>query len=176
MRFEPNWKKILQNSGKWIWIQGHTRPYKAIQYHNVQQKPLWNFFFPLHIFCSIWNIFCSWFHANPNKNNNNTNKASLKTFEQSSRSTKMPIVFNVIKFFHQNYHLFLIFTTTDRAIVLRSIWSNGDRRSGSDGGQYWHYHRSTFQLQLQITASVRELPLWATCTSYSTLFTKKGFH
>ena len=20
MRFEPNWKKILQNSGKWIWI------------------------------------------------------------------------------------------------------------------------------------------------------------
>ena len=34
-------------------------------------------------FCSIWSIFCSCFYAN---NNNKNNKASFRTFEQSSWS------------------------------------------------------------------------------------------
>ena len=44
----------------------------------------------LNFFCSIRNIFCSWFPAsNKNKNNNqNNNKASFRTFEHSSWSTK----------------------------------------------------------------------------------------
>ena len=61
-------------------IQGHIRPYKAntaIHYHNVPQK---------HIFCSIWSIFHSCFHAKKKKNNKNNNKASFRTFERCSRS------------------------------------------------------------------------------------------
>ena len=41
-------------------------------------------FVPLHKFCLIWIIFCSWFPANPKNKNNN--KASFRTFEHSSQS------------------------------------------------------------------------------------------
>ena len=40
-----------------------------------------------NVFCYFCNVFCSCFHAKNNKNNNNK-KASFRTFEQSSRSTK----------------------------------------------------------------------------------------
>ena len=40
----------------------------------------------MNILCFIGNIFCSCFQANSNKKKNNINKASFRTFEQSSRS------------------------------------------------------------------------------------------
>ena len=70
-------------------IRGHIRPYKAntaIKYHSNHFAPIaigtsWTSFrltgtfcVPLHIFCSIWSIFCSCFYANNKKNN----KASFR--------------------------------------------------------------------------------------------------
>ena len=55
------------------------------QDHNMSLKAITIFFFDLeqiyfaNIFCSVWNIFCSCFQANHNK-------ASFRSFEQSSRS------------------------------------------------------------------------------------------
>ena len=94
-------------------IKGLTRPQLVARGHGIEQFSLRTFFVPFvtfflrfgtnffaNIFCSIWNIFCSCFHANHKKKKNN--KASFRTFERAVKNNVRPkwictIFFNNLK-------------------------------------------------------------------------------
>ena len=66
-----------------------------------------------NIFCSIWNIFCSWFHATKKKSNNN--KGSFETFEHSLRSKTYHCLILMFPYITQPDIIFMIFYLTIRS-------------------------------------------------------------